>query len=245
MAFLNNKLVKLTLLALAGVAMLIGLGTWQLQRLAWKQALMEKAQERATADPVRLRDAVRLVSEKKDIEYLRVRLAGRFEHALERHLYTIVEGKPGWRIVTPVRTTDGAIVMVDSGFVPNKLKDAAKRVAGQVGGDVSITGLARAPGRPNQFTPKADPDRNIWYWRDLEGMAATVLTPSEVERVVPFFVEADKLPVPGGWPRGGVTRVKFTNRHLEYAVTWYGLALALLLVYGAIIRRWRIHGEFT
>lgn len=245
MAFFNIKLVKLTLLALAGVAMLIGLGTWQLKRLAWKEALMAQAEERSKAEPLRLRDAVAWVSQKKDIEYLRVQLAGRFEHGSERHLYTVFRGKPGWRVITPVKTADGAIVMVDRGFVPNKLKDAAKRAAGQISGDVPITGLARAPGRPNQFTPTADPDRNIWHWRDLQGMAATVLAPSEIERLVPFFIEADKLPVPGGWPRGGVTRVIFSNRHLEYAVTWYGLALALLLVYGAIIRRWRMHGEFT
>ncbi len=245
MAFLNSGLVKLTLLAIAGMAMLIGLGTWQLQRLAWKQGLMAQVEERARIDPVGLSVALRRWSETEDVEYMRVRLKGTFVHGLERHLYTVVKGRPGWRIVTPVRTAEGAIVMVDRGFVPDKLKSVDARAAGQIEGDVAITGLARAPGRRNAFTPDADTDRNIWYWRDLDGMAATVLAADERERLVPFFVEAGKSPVPGGWPKGGVTRVKFTNRHLGYAVTWYGLALALLLVYGAIVRRWLSQGEFT
>lgn len=241
----STSLIKLTLLAVAGVAMLIGLGTWQLQRLAFKQELVERIEARAQGDPVPLTAALRSWSRTGDIEYLRVGLSGTFSHDSERHLYTVVKGRPGWRIITPLATTENAIVMIDRGYVPPSLKKPESRAAGQVRGIVTITGLARAPGRKNAFTPASDPSRNIWYWRDLEGMAASVLDAAGRDRLAPFFVEADAVPVPGGWPKGGVTRVKFSNRHLEYAVTWYGLAAALLVIYGAIIWRWRKYGEFT
>lgn len=240
-----SPLVKLTLLAVAGVTMLIGLGTWQLQRLAWKQGLIERIEARAQGDPVPLAAALRRWSRTGDIEYLRVRMSGTFDHGSERHLYTVVEGKPGWRIITPLTTTENAIVMIDRGYVPPSLKESESRAAGQIRGVVTITGLARAPGRQNAFTPASDPADNIWYWRDLAGMAASILDTAGRDKLAPFFVEADAIPVPGGWPKGGVTRVKFANRHLEYAVTWYGLAVALLAVYGAIIWRWRKYGEFT
>ncbi|MGI9388274.1 MAG: SURF1 family protein [Methyloligellaceae bacterium] len=242
---MKPTLVKLTLFAAAGVAMLIGLGTWQLQRLAWKQGLVERIEARARGGPVPLAAALRNWSQTGDIEYQRVRLSGVFDHDSERHLYTVVAGKPGWRIITPLKAGENAIVMVDRGYVPPSLKNPQDRAAGQVGGTVTVTGLARAPGRKNAFTPASDLARNIWYWRNLEGMAASVLDAGSRERLAPFFVEADAAATPGGWPKGGVTRVKFANRHLEYAVTWYGLAVALLIVYGAIVWRWRKYGEFT
>jgi surfeit locus 1 family protein len=242
---MKPTLLKLTLLTAAGVAMLIGLGTWQMQRLAWKRGLIARVEQRVHGDPVPLSKAWRRWSQDGDVEYLRVRAEGSFDHDRERHLYTVVKGQPGWRVITPLRTVDGYILMVDRGFVPDKFKDAATRPAGQIGGDVTLTGLARAPGRPNAFTPESDPARNRWYWRDLDGMAASVLTAPERERLVPFFVEADDTPNTGGWPKGGVTRISFPNRHLEYALTWYGLAVALVAVYAVIVMRWRRQGGFT
>jgi surfeit locus 1 family protein len=242
---MKPTLLKLTLLTAAGVAMLIGLGTWQVQRLAWKQGLIARVEQRAHGEPVSLSEAWRRWSEDHDIEYLRVRVSGAFDHTRERHLYTVYEGRPGWHVVTPLTTVDGFVLMVDRGFVPEKFKAAETRPAGQVSGDVTITGLARAPGRPNAFTPDSDLERNRWYWRDLDGMAASVLTASERDRLAPFFVEADDTPNPGGWPKGGVTRISFPNRHLEYALTWYGLAVALLAVYAVVVLRWRREGQFT
>lgn len=242
---MKSSLVKLTLFAAASMALLIGFGTWQLQRLAWKEGLIERIEARAHGDPVSLAAVLRNWSQSGDIEYQRVRLSGVFDHSGERHLYTVVEGKPGWRIITPLKTGENEIVLVDRGYVPPSLKNPENRTAGQVRGTVTVTGFARAPGGKNAFTPENDPARNIWYWRNHEGMAASILDAGSRERLVPFFVEADAAAVPGAWPKGGVTRVKFVNRHLEYAITWYGLAVALLGVYGAIIWRWRKYGEFT
>lgn len=242
---MKPTILKLTLLAAAGFAVLVGLGVWQLQRLSWKQGLVAQVEARVHDDPVNLEEAVRRARDGGDIEYLRVQTQGRYLHGKERHLYTVHEGRPGWRVVTPLETREGAVVMVDRGFVPDALKEPSSRTPGLIEGEASVTGLARAPGKANAFTPESDLPRNRWFWRDLQGMAASVLDSRQRERLVPFFIEAEASEVPGGWPKGGVTRVSFSNRHLEYAVTWFGLALALLAVYAAVLRRWLKRGEFT
>ncbi len=213
----------------AMVAILIGLGTWQMQRREWKLGLIEQIESRAHGEPISLSRAKELWERSRDVEYYRVLLVGRFLHDQERHLYTIVDGKAGWRVITPLVTSGDDVVLVDRGFVPEELEAPEARKAGQVGGDVELVGLARAPGSAGWFTPPGEPDKNRWFWRDMAGMAAGL--PADLKpRVVPFFVEAEAQPVPGGWPRGGVTRLELPNRHLEYALTWYGLAVTLVIV---------------
>jgi surfeit locus 1 family protein len=223
----------LTALALA---VLVGLGTWQVQRLHWKEGLIARIEARANAAPVGIEEALGRWRETGDIEYLRVAIAGRFRHAGELHLYAIgASGEPGWRIVTPFETLAGPIVLVDRGFVPDALKAASTRAAGQIEGQVTVVGLARAPGEQGLFSPDNEVERNIWFWRDLKGMGVTSLDAGEQARVAPFFIEAETGVLPGGWPRGGATRLVLPNRHLEYALTWYGLAAALLAVYTSFL----------
>ncbi len=237
-----RELLLPTALTLMGVALLAGLGTWQLQRLSWKQGLIQRVETRSEATPVSLTQALGLWRETEDVEYLRVALEGRFRHGGEQHLYTIVEGKPGWRVVTPFETVSGMWVMVDRGFVPPNLKGAETRPAGQIEGVVKLTGLARAPGIPGSFTPANQPDQNKWYGRDLGAMAGVALGLQERSRLAPFFVEAEQMALPGGWPKGSTTRLKFSNRHLEYAFTWFALA-AVLVVFYVIFLRNRLRRE--
>ena len=225
-----------TVVTLLGVALLAGLGTWQLQRLAWKQGLIERVETRAEAMPVPLTQALGLWRETEDVEYLRVDLEGRFRHSGEQHLYSIVQGRPGWRVVTPFETVSGMWVMVDRGFVPPDFKAAKTRPGGQIEGVVKLTGLARAPGIRGQFTPANQPDENKWYGRDLDAMAAVALGSDERSRLVPFFVEVEEMALPGGWPKGSTTRLTFSNRHLEYAFTWFALAAVLLVIYAIFVR---------
>ena len=84
--------------------------------------------------------------------------------------------------------------------------------------------------------PDNDPAANSWFWRDLSAMGKALLASSEASRLTPFFVEAEAGDVPGGWPKGGVTRLVLTNKHLEYALTWYGLAATLVFVFGFFVR---------
>jgi surfeit locus 1 family protein len=126
--------------------------------------------------------------------------------------------------------------MADRGFVPERFKEPETRAAGQVEGQQIVTGLARAPGTQALFVPDNSPEKNSWFWRDLEGMASSALSAEEIDRLVPFFVELDAAPVPGGWPKGGVTRLKLPNKHLQYAGTWFGLAGTLLVVFAVYLR---------
>jgi surfeit locus 1 family protein len=211
------------------LAVLIGLGSWQMERREWKVGLIERIESRAHGEPVSLSLAKDEWQRNQDVEYYRVLLVGHFLHAQERHLFTIEAGEAGWRIITPLVTNGGDIVLVDRGFVPEALKNPEARKAGQLADTVELIGLARAPLAPDWFTPAGDPARNQWFTRDVAGMTAS-LPAEEQAQVAPFLVEAEAEPVPGGWPRGGVTRLELPNRHLEYALTWYGLAITLLIV---------------
>lgn len=229
------------IMTLAGVAILARLGTWQLERLTWKEGLIANIAQRAHSAPINLANAERSKRSGEDIEYLRVKTTGQLLHDKERYLFAF-DSKfgSGYHVFTPLERADGSVVFINRGFVPSQLKDPAKREAGQVTGAVEIVGLVRRPEQPGTFTPENDVTENLWYWRDLDGMATSVFGQEEPP-LVPFFIDAAaEPPAPGGWPKGGVTRLELPNRHLEYAITWYGLAAALIAVFAAYaVSRWR------
>jgi surfeit locus 1 family protein len=218
------------LLSLVGLAVLLTLGKWQLDRRDWKLRIIERIEARAHAEPIPLAEAIEHWQRERDVEYYRLRLAGRFLHEHERHLYGIVDGAGGWKVITPFETGDGHVILVDRGFVPEPLRDPATRPAGQIPGRVELVALARAPGEPGAFTPDNQPAANRWFWRDVADMAAG-LPKALAAKTLPFMAEAERMNVPGGWPRSGVTMLALPNRHLEYAVTWFGLAATLLGVF--------------
>jgi surfeit locus 1 family protein len=119
--------------------------------------------------------------------------------------------------------------MINRGFVPTDLRDPARRPESLPEGEVTITGLVRAPEVRTSFTPDDDPARNQWFARDPQAIAAA----RNLERVAPFLIDADASPNSGGWPRGGQTPLTLPNNHLQYAVTWYGIALTLIGVFTA------------
>ncbi|MBC8012690.1 MAG: SURF1 family protein [Methyloceanibacter sp.] len=231
----TKGLVGLTAAMLAALALLIGLGLWQLQRLHWKQGLLAQIEARTKGPPITLEDAVALAREGRDPSYYRVRVDGRFHHAKERYLYAVSDGRVGWHVITPLETEDGDMVLVDRGFVPDELKDPSSRALGQVENVVTVTGIVRSPETQNLFTPDNEPKVNRWFWRDLQSMARSAFSAGVIQ-VAPFFVDADKSEVPGGWPKGGQTRLEIANNHLQYAITWFLLGACLLIVYGLYVR---------
>lgn len=214
--------------SLVAFVILLALGTWQVQRLHWKEAILHTIDQRMHAAPVPLAEVEARFASSGDVDYVPVTVRGTFVHAGERHFFSTWEGASGFDVYTPLRLEDGRYILVNRGFVPYALKDAAKRAAGQVEGEVTITGLARnpLPEKPSSMIPDNDPAKNIFYWKDRDTMAATAGLP-EGYRLVPIFIDADKTPNPGGLPVGGVTLIDLPNNHLQYAVTWYGLAAAL------------------
>lgn len=236
-----------TVLTLLAFPVLVGLGTWQWHRLEWKQDLIAKLEARINAEPVPYTMALANFVRDGDVEYLRVRVAGTFDHAAERHLYAPQPSGPGWNVYTPLMPEGGLPpVYVNRGWVPENLKDPATRTAGQIAGPVMIVGIARKDDPPSLFAAPDDPKSNRWYsrntwkmrWGDkvLPGPDDAVLTGERV--YAPFSIDAEAEPqIPGGWPKGGTTAVHLPNSHLQYVVTWYALAIVLLVIFGVFARQ--------
>lgn len=220
------------------LAILLTLGTWQLRRLEWKEALIASIEARIHAAPVALADAEALFTSTSDVDYLPVTASGEFLHGGERHFLATWQGRSGFHVYTPLRLLDGRFLLVNRGFVPYDRKDPSTRPQSLVAGPVSVTGLARDPlaEKPSSLVPDNRPDLNIFYWKDRDAMAASAGLPAGAA-VLPFFLDADDAPNPGGLPQGGVTMIDLPNNHLQYAVTWYGLALALVGVLAVSLRR--------
>ena len=227
------RLAGLLLLAAAGVAALAALGVWQLERRAWKLALIARVETRIHAAPVGPPGPGDWpdVTAARD-EYRRLRLAGHFLNDRETLVRASTERGLGFRVVTPFETDAGFTVLVDRGFVPPERRDPVTREAGQVEGETGLVGLLRLtePGggflRPNQ--PAAD----RWYSRDVAAIAAA----RGLGQVAPYFVDAEAGPDPASLPVGGLTVIRFPNNHLVYALTWFGLALGLAVAAGIAAR---------
>lgn len=221
------------LAVLAAFLLLVGLGTWQLQRLAWKEALLAQVAARAhgPAEAVPPPSAWPRLDRAAD-EYRHVAARGVFDHGRETLVYTVRGADapeprgPGFFVITPLLRTDGPPLLVNRGFVPEARRDPASRAAGQTEGVVEVHGLLRLPEEASWFVPANDAAHNAFYRRDPASIAAARGLPG----AAPFIIDADAEAVPGGLPQGGATRLTFPNRHLEYALTWYGLAATLVAV---------------
>src|SRR5262245_31079779 len=163
----TKSLVGLTAATLAAFALLVGLGVWQLQRLAWKEGVISEIESRTKAEPISLDQAIALAREGRDPSYYRVSVEGRFEHADELYLYAISEGRAGWHVITPLGTAAGQTVLIDRGFVPDVLRSPASRPKGELTGVVTVTGIVRMPEVQGSFTPNNEIAANRWFWRDI------------------------------------------------------------------------------
>lgn len=216
---------------------LVSLGTWQVERLQWKEALITKMEAMRHAAPISLHALSQMPKPDLEAEYRPLTVRGRFDHAGEQYFYATHDGQVGYHVYTPLIMAEGRVLFVNRGFVPEDRKDAAKRAEGQIAGEVDITGLYRRElaEKPSWLVPENEPQKRLYFWKDLAAMAKAANVPEG--RLEHFFLDADATPNPGGWPKGGVTQVELPNNHLSYAVTWYGLAATLLVVSVLAIRR--------
>lgn len=232
---------KASRIVLSGVALLLavlflGLGTWQVQRLQWKLALIERVNARVHAAPSAPPAVARWaqVTAESD-EYRHVRLAGTFLYEYTTPVLAVTELGSGYWLLTPLCQPDGSIVLVNRGFVPVEQGGPQRystRKAGllpcRAGGALaSVTGLLRISEPGGGFLRDNDPAHGRWYSRDVRAIAAS----HGLYNVAPYFVDADRAQDPTDapdHPTGGLTVVSFPNSHLVYAVTWYALALMVL-----------------
>ena len=216
-------------MVLLATLVLLGLGTWQMQRLAWKEALIAEQEVGRAMPPAPLPANFATAAEAEAFDFRSVTVTGSFRHDLEQHFGAKARANVlGQHVLTPLVSADGPAVLVDRGWIPADRADPASRPQGQVEGEVEISGIARyrAADRPGAFTPDNDPAEGHWYHYDLDAMEQTL----GIE-LSPVVVEADDAANPGGLPIGGRTEIRLVNNHLHYAVTWYGLAAALIGVY--------------
>ena len=215
-------LILAALFGLGGTAILVSLGVWQTQRLAWKEGVIAELETRLSAAPVPLPLAP---TEAAD-EYLRVAADGRIG---PEELHVLTSAKPwgpGFRVITPFETPDGRRVLVDRGYVPQTEKAAARQAE-----TLALTGALLWPDETDSFTPEPDAAKNMWFARDVGKMAAALGTE-------PVLIVAE---TPGSeeWPKPQPLTVALPNDHLQYAITWFSLAAIWLTMTGALLLRQR------
>ena len=210
-----------------GLVTTVTLGTWQIERLEWKEALIsaiEEAQE-SEPHPGLPTDAATI----KDLEFYYVMLNGAW---LPSHEFTIAvryfQGKLGYHIVTPFQLSDGRVVLVNRGWVPSEKKEPESRPETAVAGEQTITGMLRYGADRNAFTPISQPEKNMWFARDVAGMVAHAGIENAVPEVTIDMIGAQDrriLPVPFSG------QIKLRNDHLSYIITWYGIALGMVVIF--------------
>ncbi|MEM6589848.1 MAG: SURF1 family protein [Pseudomonadota bacterium] len=210
--------VDVTILSLAAVVFvtMLGLGTWQVQRLGWKLNLIETVEARAFGAPVTAPFGP--VTE-NDHAYLRVITEeGVFMHDLSQRVKALTELGAGSWLMTPLQT-DTRIIWINRGFVPtgSETPQAASAPA-------TIIGLLRITEPGGTVLEKNDPAAGRWFSRDV----AALSDDAGLGRTAGYFIDADHTGAEDDWPRGGLTQVQFRNSHLSYALTWYAMALLFL-----------------
>jgi len=235
----GGGLILLTLCTLAALAVLLALGKWQLDRLAWKEDLISKITARVDAPPTPA--PAESAWPRLDVhaeEYRHVTASGRYDFARQTlvHANAPKENgvvRAGYVVLTPLVLADGGVVLVNRGFVPMEMRGALADVDARTPADATVTGLLRASQIRDPFVPADDPASGEWFTRDIAAIAAA----QGLQRIAPFIIDADAPARYTEGPRGGLTVISFPNRHLEYALTWFGLAATLLGVYGVFV--WR------
>ena len=211
-----------TLLTAGMIAVMVGLGCWQIQRLHWKEGLLVSIAAHKSDAPVNIQG----LSARDTVNYRHAMALGSFDTKHNFFLIsTSLKGEGGYHVLTPFQLYDGSHIIIDRGWIPYSMKDKPDEFIPRPG-SVLVSGLIIVP-QHGWLQPSNHPDTNDWYWPDLTAMARLAGDPS----VRPYILDAGAAPNPSGYPVGGQTRLELPNNHLEYALTWFGLALALMIIY--------------
>ncbi|MCA0927728.1 SURF1 family protein [Ruegeria profundi] len=210
-----RRILFLLIFGIAGLAILLSLGVWQVQRLAWKEGLLKDIDARIAGDPVPLPVA----PDAENDRYLPVAVSGQMLPGEVHVLVSVKQVGPGYRIIAPF-LTDNRTILIDRGFIPTTAKAANREL-----GEMDVVGNLHWPDEIDGYTPEADLDDNIWFARDVPALANAL-------GAEPVLLIARSRTDPGITPLP-VDTAGIPNDHLQYAVTWFGLALvwAAMTVY--------------
>jgi surfeit locus 1 family protein len=221
----------------------LSLGTWQLHRRAWKLDLIARVEQRvhAPAVPPPPPGEWSQVTAANS-EYRHVHAAGTFLNDSETLVQALTDLGAGFWVLTPLRLGDGTVVLVNRGFVPPEQRERASHGAAEVTTAATVTGLLRITEPKGWFLRRNDPAKNLWYSRDVQGIAAA----RGLAQVAPYFIDQEANAAGEGAsgggksaPVGGLTVIAFRNTHLAYAITWYGLALLVAVGAWIVVREER------
>lgn len=241
----TGRVIGLSAFTLVMVGALAGLGFWQLARKTEKVALIAALEERLAAAPVPLPPPAQWprLSPEHD-EFRRVTLTARRldmpdaapdarVFASGSALRSDVSGL-GAFVFAPVRLMSDEIVVVDRGFLPDGQR-AAREFAADDNAPLSLTGYLRFPEAPGVFTPRPDLVKRLWFARDSLGMATNL----GWGKVAPFYVDLESPAPPTGWPKPAALEVHLRDQHLQYAITWFGLAVVVAAAFAFWLRSQR------
>ena len=215
------------------------LGTWQVQRRAWKLDLIARVEQRVHAPAVAPPPQAEWAGVTSDnSEYRHVRVSGTFLNDSETLVQALTDLGAGFWVLTPLRLGDGTVVLVNRGFVPPERRERGAHGAGESATPATVTGLLRITEPRGAFLRRNDPVGNRWYSRDVQAIAAA----RGLSGVAPYFIDAEAsegdrqrlvaashgASGESAGPIGGLTVINFRNTHLVYAITWYGLALMVV-----------------
>lgn len=243
----RSPTVRMVVLGLIAVVLFTGfaaLGTWQVQRRAWKLNLIETVNQRVHAEPraVPGRDDWPRIDAVNNT-YRHVYASGHFlhEHTFLVHASSYLGY--GYWMLTPLRTSAGSIVFINRGFLPADLPHSEQyQQVNRPQGRVRIHGLLRLNEPKGTFLRSNKPSQGRWYSRDVVAMAQSA--EFAADNVAPYFIDADADQHAGKYPVGGQTVISFRNSHLVYALTWYTLAGLTLVGAGIVIRyEWRVRSR--
>jgi len=221
---LTRRMIAPLLFGVIGVAILLALGTWQVQRLQWKTAILDQVAERLARDPVDM-------PQEPDPERDRYRLIRAEGRILPGELHVYIPAPPGasekvgYRVIVPLELTDGRRILLDRGFIPESQKEAGRHT-----GAITVEGALDWPRETDSYTSEPDRGKNIWFARDVTLMAQAL----ETDPVMLVTAASDDAAQP--WPLPVTVNIR--NNHLEYAITWFSLALVWTMM--TLYLLWRI-----
>jgi surfeit locus 1 family protein len=233
----------LGIFTLLTLALLIGLGVWQLQRRTEKHALIAQLTERLAAEPGALPSPAQwsALTPARD-EFRRVRFSATYEERPDAMVYSSgsairndVSGPGTWAFL-PARLPGGETIVINTGFVQNTMQDRGQQdraVARLVSGaPVTLTGYIRFPESPGALTPRENITKRLWFTRDHREIARAL----GWGEVAPFYIDLETPAPESGIPKPGPLEVHLKDDHLQYAITWFGLAGAVVIAFGVWLK---------
>ena len=212
-----NKLTKFLIFNSLAIIILLSLGTWQLERLRWKSDLLESMKENISLPPVVVNSSI--ISNIKNYNYRRFKLDGYFLYDKNITIYSkVVGGKVGRHLITPFKTKFGYI-LINRGFVPENYKIEASEIKQDK--NTSINGIVKFQQKINYFTPSNSIIKNQSYYINIEEISTYLKLDLNN-----FYIIEENNPNER-YPLGSQYNINIPNDHLQYAITWFSLALAL------------------